>query len=294
MKSFYSIIRFVNNPLSKENLAIGLIMISRKNIYFKFSHEKIQLVNKINPVNFNLLEYTVEKINFFIESELKKDVSLFSDDIKINFEYLKRLSVYNNGFLQFDNPSVINMDFDEVRFNDFFHKYIDLLIKPVEKKEIDKSFSRKVRKVFQEPLNGLIDIDYKIEKEKIPGLFFDYKLDGIGLNGCIYSVKSIDLNAEKPIDQIRKDISELESLNYRIDLFGKSERNINPNTNQHYLVVDEYKGPKKSYRQLFEILSEQRNFEYPYKLINSSKLSEVTLEIKAHKAGKFSEILNQP
>lgn len=293
MKSFYSIIRFVNNPLSKENLAIGLIMISGNNVYYKFSNEKIQLVNKINPVNFKLLEYTIEKINFFIQNELKNDVSLFSDDNKINFEYLKRLSVYNNGFLQFDNPSIINIDFDDIKFNDFFNKYIQLLHKPVEKKEVDKTFSKRIKQVFQEPLSGLIDIDYKIEKEKIPGLFFDYKLDGIGVNGVIYSVKSIDLNSDKTIDQIRKDISELESLNYRIDLFGKSIKGIEPNQNKHFLVIDEYKGTKNTHKQLFDILSEQKTFEYPYKVVNSVNLDEVTKEIQAKKASKFSEILNQ-
>lgn len=293
MKSFYSIIRFVNNPLSKENLAIGLIMISGNKIHYKFSNEKIQLVNKLNPVNFKLLEYTIEKINNFIQNELKSDVSLFSDDNKINFEYLKRLSVYNNGFLQFDNPSIINIDFDDVKFNDFFNKYIQLSYKPVKKKEVDYTFSKIIKEVFQEPLSGLIDIDYKIEKEKIPGLFFDYKLDGIGINGVIYSVKSIDLNSDKTIDQIRKDVSELESLNYRIDLLGKSIKGIDPNLNRHFLVVDEYKGQKKSYKQLFNILSEQKNIEYPYAVVNSGNLDEVTKEIQKSKASKFSEILNQ-
>ncbi len=293
MKSFYSIIRFVNNPLSKENLAIGLIMISGDKIYYRFSNEKIQLVNKLNPVNFKLLEYTIEKINNFIQNELKNDVSLFSDDNKINFEYLKRLSVYNNGFLQFDNPSIINIDFDEIKFYDFFNKYIQLSYKTVEKKEVDKTFSKRIKQVFQEPLSGLIDIDYKIEKEKLPGLFFDYKLDGIGVNGVIYSVKSIDLNSDKTIDQVRKDISELESLNYRIDLFGKSIKDIEPNHNRHFLVVDEYKGQKKSYKQLFNILSEQKTIEYPYQVVNSVDLEKVTKEIQKSKASKFSEILNQ-
>ena len=126
MKSFYSIIRLANNPLSKENLAIGLIMISNNKVYYKFSNPKIQLVEKISPLNFKLLEYTIDKINNFIRKEIEQEVSLFSDDHKVNFEYLKRLSIYNNGFLQFDNPSVINIDFDEVKFNDCFHKYIDL------------------------------------------------------------------------------------------------------------------------------------------------------------------------
>jgi hypothetical protein len=293
MKSFYSIIRFVNNPLSRENLAIGLIMISNNKVYYKFSNEKIQLVNKINPSNFKLLEYTIDKINNFIknENELEKKVSLFSDDNKVNFEYLKRLSIYNNGFLQFDNPSIINIDFDEVKFHDFFHKYIDLVIKPVEKKKIDNIFSKRVRQIFQEPLKDIIDIDYKVKKAEIPNLFFDYKLDGIGYNGIVYSVKSIDLNSERKIDLIRKDISELESLNPRIDLFSKL-KGFDPSKNKHYLVIDKYKGTKASYHELYDILSGQNSFDCNYNLINSDELKDVTSDIKKTNAHKFSELIS--
>jgi hypothetical protein len=290
MKSFYSIIRFVNNPLSKENLAIGLIMISNDKIFYKFSNEKIQLVNKINPLNFKLLEYTIDKVTNFIKSELENDISLFSDDNKINLEYLKRLSIYNNGFLQFDNPSVINIDFDKIKFNDFFQKYIDLVIKPVEKKVIDNSFSKVVRKVFREPLRDIINIDYKVKKAEIPNLFFDYKLDGIGYNGIIYSVKSIDLNSERPIDQIRKDISELESLNSRIDLFGK-DKGFDPDKNKHYLVIDKYNGKKTSYHELYDILSGQNIEDCKYHLINSDDLKDVTSDIKKVNAHKFTDLI---
>ena len=293
MKSFYSIIRFVNNPLSKENLAIGLIMISNNKVYYKFSNEKIQLVNKINPSNFKLLEYTIDKISNFIknENELEKKVSLFSDDNKVNFEYLKRLSIYNNGFLQFDNPSIINIDFDEVKFHDFFHKYIDLVIKPVEKKKIDNIFSKRVRQIFQEPLKDIIDIDYKVKKAEIPNLYFDYKLDGIGYNGIVYSVKSIDLNSERKIDLIRKDISELESLNPRIDLFSKL-KGFDPSKNKHYLVIDKYKGTKASYHELYDILSGQDSFDCNYNLINTDELKDVTSDIKKTNAHKFSELVS--
>jgi hypothetical protein len=290
MKSFYSIIRFVNNPLSKENLAIGLILISNNKVYYKFSHEKVQLVNKINPLNFKLLEYTIDKISNFIKNELESEISLFSDDNKVNFEYLKRLSVYNNGFLQFDNPSIINIDFDDVKFNDFFHKYIDLVIKPAEKKIVDNTFSRIIKNVFQEPLKDIININYKVKKADIPNLFFDYNLDGIGYNGIIYSVKSIDLNSERPIDQIRKDISEFESLNPRIDLFGKS-KGFDADKNKHYLVIDKYKGQKASYNELYDILSGQKSSDCNYQLINSNNLKDVTSDIKNNNAHKFSELI---
>lgn len=292
MKSFYSIIRFVNNPLSKENLAIGLIMISNNKLYYKFSNQKIQLVEKINPLNFKLLEYTICKINNFIKNEIEQEVSLFSDEYKVNFEYLKRLSIYNNGFLQFDNPSVINMDFDHLKFNVFFDKYIDIVIKPLEKKVIDSTFSKRVKQVFQEPLQDLIDINYKVRKSEIPNLFFDYKLDGIGYNGIIYSVKSIDLNSERPIDQIRKDISELESLNPRIDLFSEN-KGFDSHKNKHYLVIDKYRGNKASYHELYSILSGQKVSDCNYQLISSNQLQDVTSDIKNNSnVHKFSDLIN--
>ncbi|WP_396193316.1 hypothetical protein [Flavobacterium sp.] len=290
MKSFYSIVRFVNNPLSKENLAIGLIVLSNKNIHFKFSQEKIQLINKINPDNFKLLEYSISKINYFINSELKKEVSLFSDNVDLNVEYLNRLSIYNNGFLQFDKPLSINMDFNSSSFESFFKNYIELSVKKVTKEIVDVKFKQVIDRVFSKPLNNIINIDYRVKKKEIPGLYFDYTLDGIGANDIVYSVKSIDLNAEKPIEQIRKDISEFESLNYRIDLFSKS-LGMNEKDNKHYLIIDEYQGNKTPYKQLYDILAEQKIDEYPYKIISSNKLTSVTTEIKNSNSKKFSDLL---
>lgn len=290
MKSFYSIIRFVNNPLSKENLAIGIIMVSNGKIYYKFSNEKINLVNKINPSNFKLLQYTIQKIKGFVENELTKEVSLFDKEVKVNHEYLTRLSIYNNGFLQFDNPSIIDMDFDQGKFNSFFHRYIDLVIKPVEKKIIDNTFSKKIKRVFSDPLKNHINIDYRVKKSVIPNLFFDYDLDGIGYNGIIYTIKSIDLNAERPIDQVRKDISELESLNQRIDLFGKSKK-FDPDKNKHYLVIDKYEGTKERYSELYDILSDQDPEDYKYELISSDKLNDVTKQMLSNNVQEFTDLL---
>jgi hypothetical protein len=291
MKSYYSIIRFVNNSLSKENLAIGMIVISGNKVFYRFSREKINITHKINSNNSNLLEYTVEKISSFIDLQLKEEISLFSREVNVNLEYLNRLSIYNNGFLQFDKPSVINLEFDEVIFNNFFKKYIELNLRETKKVIIDRSFKNTVERVFYEPLIDIIDLDYKIKKEQIPNLFFDYTLDGIGVNGSVYSLKSIDLNSEKPLDSFRRDISDLESLNYRIDLFSK-ENNLDSENNQHYLLIDPYRGSKSSYHKLYDILMEQDNNDYPYTIIGTNLLPSVTREIQnATSIIKFSEYL---
>ncbi|MBT0608021.1 hypothetical protein KIV10_07500 [Aequorivita echinoideorum] len=291
MKSYYSIIRFVNNPLSKENLAIGMILISGNEVYYKFSKEKIALSHKINNSNSKLLDYTIKKISDFIDFQLKEEVSLFSKDVSVNLEYLNRLSIYNNGFIQFDNPSVLHMSINSSSFNDFFKKYIELNLKPQKKQIVDKAFNRTIKKVFFDPLKDVIDLNYKVKKEQIPNLFFDYTLDGIGVNGSVYSVKSIDLNSEKPIDIIRREISDLESLNYRLDLFSK-EYSLDEDNANHYLVIDPYKGSKSSYHKLYEILMEQKEGDYPYSIIDTNYLPTVTSKIKnSESITKFSDFI---
>ncbi len=291
MKSYYSIIRFVNNPLSKENLAIGMIVISNGNVFYKFSKDKVNLAQKINRSNANLLGYSIDKISNFIDNQLKEEISLFSREVSVNLEYLNRLSIYNNGFFQFDKPSIINIEFDKEKFSEFFGKYIELNRKLSSKEVVDRSFERTINRVFYKPLQNVIDIEYKVKKEQVPGLFFDYLLDGIGVNGSIYTVKSLDLNADKPIDNYRKDISELESLNYRLDLFSK-ENDLDSNANNHYLVVDAYVGSKPSYQNLYDILQDQNDNDYPYSVISTNELDSVTKDIKnSTSIMKFSDYI---
>lgn len=292
MKSYYSIIRYVNNPLSKENLAIGMILISGDSIFYRFSDNKIKLVHKINNRNADLLEYTVDKILAFIKNELKNEIKLFPGENSVNVEYLNRLSIYNNGFLQFDKPSALNIGFDKSGFKDFFNKYIEVVLPVQKKKVIDRSFNRTIKRVFKDPLKEKINLDFKIKKESVPNLFFDYTVDGIGVNGSIYTLKSIDLNSEKPIDNYRRDISELESLNYRLDLFGE-KNGLKANENKHFLLINPYKGSKSSYHDLYEVLKEQSEEEFPYKLIGSEDLPNVTAEFrKSNSIKKFTEFIS--
>jgi len=292
MKSFYSIVRFINNSLTNENLAVGMVVISGKDVFYKFSAEKVSLVKKINPINVSLLEYTLDKIKSFIDDEILSKKPLFSD-LTFNVEYLERLSIYNNGFLKFDKPSGINMSFDMEKFDNFFRRYIELNIVIPPKPIIDRTFTNAVNKAFSEPLKNKIDINYKMKKGLIPNLFFDYKLDGIGMNGVIYTVKSIDLNAEPPIDKLNTQVTDLESLNHRIDLFGRGRLDIQPEENKHYLVVDKYEGKKVSYKNLYDMLKSQSPDDYLYSVIGTNELAKVTEDIKKTGAKKFSEVLSE-
>lgn len=289
MKSFYSIVRYVNNSVTNENLAIGIIMISGNRLMYKFSKEKIALTSRLNTNNSRLLEYAIENISFGIEQDLKNAKSLFENEHHYNLEFLKNISVYSNNFLQFDHPTAIDMDFDEQSFARFFERFIDIAAKSRQENKEDKSFVNKVHSKFIDPLKDIIDTNYRVRKGTLPKLFFDYTLDGIGVNGVIYSVKSVDINSDKAIDSLRRDISELENLTLRLDSFAE-ERGIDSDRNEHYLVVDPYAGEKHTHHDLYQLLTENANYDVPYQIINTSHLPQVVEKIERAKAQKFSSM----
>jgi len=287
MKSFYSIVRFYSNSLSKENIAIGLLMISDGKLFFRFSEDKIDFVSKLNPSSSKLLNFSLSQIkNSLIEPTLKHE-KLIVDDELFNLSYLERLSNYNNGILQFDKPILINQTYNEDKFNSFFSKYISV----IKEKEVEISlnnsiFYNQIKSSFYDPLKDIIDVDKTIKKKEIPSLYFNYHLDGIGVNGAITTVKAVDINSNKPLNQIQKIISEFESFNMHIDKFGRS-KNIN-DPSRHYLVMDKYIGNKVSYLDLYTILADKANFDF-YQLVGTNDINKIVDEVRIKKSKKFSE-----
>ena len=289
MKSHYSILRFINNPLSRENIAIGLIAISENQVRFRFSNEKVNLIKKLNPYGFELANFTLNKIEDSINSSYVKEDELIGNENIFNIEYIERLSSYNNGILQFDKPSAINIEFNQTFFDSFFIKYIGLESRYSKTENNSISiFKNRIKSKLYEPLKNQIDVDLKIKKKQIPSLYFDYHLDGIGVNGVVYSIKGIDLNSNQAPSVIAKDISEFESFNQRLDSFSKS-KGLPAGKNKHYLVIDPYKGSKLSYLDLYNILSDSDKDLPFYELIGSKDLNELVIQLKKNKTRKFTE-----
>lgn len=287
MKSYYSLIRYFNNSLSKENIVIGLIAVSPTNVFYKFSESKISFITRFYDNKNKLLNFNIKKISEVLE--LNSRDNLFVEENTDSLRtYLDRLAIYNNGIIQFDKPVELSVNIDEPFFSKFYDKYIGDFRASTKHIKKDEVFYDRLNSHFRKPLEGVIDIDYKMEKKVIPSLFFDYKLNGIGGNGSIYSVKCIDINSNRTIDTIQKDISELESLSFRLNDFSK-QLVEHPEQNKHYLVIDQYRGEDDKYLELYNTLSSQENGLY--QLINSNQLEEITAEIIKAGTSKFSELI---
>lgn len=286
MKTYYSIVRFITNSISNENIALGLIMRSNGKLMYRFSEEKCKLVKKINPLAYKSINYTLQILKKSLDLSKEQNDLLIQQEEIFDLEFLQRLSNYEQGILQFDNPQSINKAYSFEQFEDFYTKFIsvsanqnsDILPRHTEFKSFVKS------KIYT-PLEGKIDVDMTIKREFIPSLYFDYRLDGLGVNGRVYSIKAIDFNSTKKPASIQKEISEYESFNLRVDRFARS-KGIEE-ASFHYLVTSPYSGENLSYHDLYSIISKDSDVNM-YKLIDLAHVEDVVQNIIDASAEKFT------
>lgn len=288
MKSFYSILKYVNNPLSNEIIALGLVVIADEQVYFHLSHQKLELARKLNPKNYKLLEFSLNQFKSFVKKEtVDESVFLFKSEKHLNKQFLHRLYDYNNGILQFSKPEVINSMISYNTFHDYFRKFIgeELIF---EEKESISQFKKVIEKKLYTPLKNIIDIDYTLKKKQIETLFFDFHFDGLGVNGSLYAAKAIDFNSNRQLGQIRNDISDFESVIERLKILAVSKGLSSDH--KFCLIVDPYKGNKVSYNDLYNILKKD-NMPL-FDIMSSKEMDKFVNIVIDKKARKFSEELN--
>ena len=289
MESYYSILRFVNNSISNEAIAIGLVLLSDDQVFAKISQSKVDIAKKLNPKASTLLDFTLKQLRTFLDQEAKEQPgSIFKFPKRLNSEFLKRLSDYNNGLLQFSPPSYIKENITQRSFSMYFDKFIGSTDE-LHSLKIEKSvFQSVIEQKFCIPLKDRIDVNYTIKKKSLPSLFFDFKIDGIGVNGSIYAAKSIDFNANRQLNLIKSDISEFESVIERLKLFA-IDKGIANNDPQYYLIVDPYNGKSPSYLDLYSLLKEE-NMPF-FSLKASNELENLVDLVIKNNVRKFSDEL---
>ncbi|WP_373521106.1 hypothetical protein, partial [Aquiflexum sp.] len=190
-----------------------------------------------------------------------------------------------NGILQISKPAYIKKDFDESSFKLYFDKLIGKDKEELKMVNVPSLFQIEIEQKLHKPLKEQIDVNYTLKQSSLPSLFFDYHFDGLGYNGAMYGIKSIDLNASKPIANIQSEIAEFESVIDRLNKFAKN-RNINGDS-QYFLIMDAYMGKNLAYNDLYSILKDIPSF----KLVSSEDIPPIVKDIKKNKAKKLSDLL---
>jgi hypothetical protein len=295
MNNAFSILKFVNNPLTGESISLGLVAISNDRVLFKISLEKSLLAKRLNTNNRKLLEFSMDQLTDYLNSEVESSGRRERAKDQLGISFLDRLSRYNNGLLQFSRPEEVKDEIDQADFNRYFEQFIGRDIeelKSIQPGKIVATVKPSIQKLnienkFINPLRDRIDTNITIRKKQLPSLFFDFSVDGLGVNGALYVVKSIDLS-EVRANSVRAKVSEYESLLERLIEYSSGRgASDDPKT---YLVMDPPAASKQSdLSELYRFLKSE-NMPY-FKVVNSDRLDAICTDIIVNRARKFSHDL---
>lgn len=120
MENQYSIISFLNNRVSEEKIAVGLIMLSNEmNPIIKISDKKLEIVKLLNPTVYNFFVNAIEQVTRGINLRIGKTP---------NSEFVKELYHSHRteqGVLHYSFPKLFNGEINEDVFNLYFNKWVE-------------------------------------------------------------------------------------------------------------------------------------------------------------------------
>jgi hypothetical protein len=277
-------LKFVNNELSDESISLGLLMLCDNKTYFKISERKLGIAKKLNGQGAKLVEFAIKQIEEYFTEFKREDAGKLFYTEKVDPDYIKRLSIYNNGIIQFSKLAGIITEDSENIFNKYFSNLVDSLTE--EKTLSGKSaFQLQVESKLYVPLRDRVDVDFTIRSEQIPSLFFDYHLDSVGVNGAMYAVKAIDFKKEEgsPM-KVKAKIAEFETLIDRLDNIAH-HKGIS-GANNCFLIVDPYHGSSAQLNDLYSLLERE---EMPhFKMVAPDKIESIVDLIIEKGARKIS------
>jgi hypothetical protein len=285
MNSYFSLIKFVNNSDSNENIVVGLIVVSGNKLYYNISQSKLTLSKKLNPIAWKLFNYSLDKFNYFIHEDnelIKNQLKFFSSSIDKN--YLSRLSNYQNGVFQISEPETINKEFDLKSFYTYFKKFVGNDVDKPHPSLRNKEFKQRLEKYYSIESFKRVDLHYKINPDIIPGLFFPIEVEFIAKNGQLLVGQALDFNLQT--NTIAKKFNEFENLVHNLEKFsinkgiGRGEYKLiigRPRTNseQEKIFNDIYR--KKS--------------EAPFEIIYPEELNNVAKVLEDQQFEKFSDYI---
>lgn len=247
MNQHISIIYFQSNSFSEEKVAIGLVGVTDKNVFFHYSPGKLKLAGKLyNPDWAQQAETSLEFINNAINIEKKefKKTDLYKE-LVFNKDYFSYLKKYSKGLIQFDELKPIDANLNDQLFKVLFDQMIgnwDMEQKVVKAKT---TFNHKVKECLRKDVfETKADINYSLKPEQVPNVLMLKELDItlISKNGTFLATQAIDFNNAK--DTIVKHVYEFEIAAAGLESLGREK--VTNYKKGKYTIVAEYPKDKEA------------------------------------------------
>jgi hypothetical protein len=201
MKTFFSIVSIQTNPISTEKVVMGVLAITKNEIYFDYSKSKLGLLDKLAPTKVGIgvmAKNTLQQIKQKVAEENK---ALIKGQTKLQFEksifskdYISYLNKYNNGILHFSEPATLPFDFTSEKFAQYYYNFVGEIATVEAKKEI-VTFAKKIKPAFEkEGLDEKADLKFTFEPFTFNGILKETHIPLITKNGAISAIQTVDFS----------------------------------------------------------------------------------------------------
>ncbi|MCW3114208.1 MAG: hypothetical protein JWR18_2604 [Segetibacter sp.] len=286
MKSLISVIYLQTNSVSGEKIAVGLLGISEKEIFFQSSEHKLKLAAKLSlPDVSKHAEYSFELISNKVNDANKefKSNSLFHSPSKFNKEYIEYLNKYSQGLLQFDMPKAFAANLDKKTFRQLYQQFVGTWEENEATANKKEKFYSTVKKQLKKKIFAeRADVEYVLQPDKVHGILLPQDIAVISKNGNLLAAQPIDFTAS--IDVIGKHAYELEVIFNSLEKFGKDHIKAN-HKGSYYLLFNKPEKNSEQEKLLNEIIKTKSGI---MNIEEASYLGELEHTLEENNYSKFS------
>lgn len=285
MKTYYTILKLSPNTIVGDSLSIGLLVCRGNKYWLKVSDHKKNIAKKLLGDKEKSVDFVIKQLSTYLrqlnQETQKSDLFIFESFI--TEDYINYLNIYANGILQFSKASLIDDDFNDLKFSKLYSLLIEKTT--IEKEESvllnqnsDWVLEQNVQNRLISKVRNKIHTEITIDNSILKSIYFNYEMDCIGLNGSFVGAKSMSLDLTVPT--LEKNVSHYVTLIAL--LTQKYDKNLN--NNKFFLIADEpsYKTPSHKFWEEMKDVS-------TFKLISSDEVEQVTETVEQTGATKFLE-----
>ena len=258
MNTFYSIISATINPVTNENIAVGLLLSDGKKSLYSFSTNRLSLVKSlVTKYQYWFIRDYLKSFQTIIEKvEKKARAQLELDELKeplvVSEPYINYMSIYGQNVITASSPERIDIDVNQGNFNKLFVKFID-------KQEQSRSKAKKTimqtKDVFSERVKDHFTADKELSVGEFPNLDLPVTVDLFGKNEQVVIAQFVDL--ERQINFIKTDLYDVEHIYQVIDkkliFLISQEPDKKSFPQQHHLWQQTRKDSKYAYTNIKEV-----------------------------------------
>ena len=262
MKTFYSILSAVINPISAEKISLGLLLSDGNRSFFDYSSSRLSLVSSLlDKESKKFIRQYLKSIDSVISSiDINQKQTTILDEVGknliINEPYIGYLSVYSQNVISFSKPVSIDVNVEESVFEELFTKFID---DETVLEQSQKSHIQVVKTEFLPRVKNHFCIEKELTSENFSSFLLPVTIDLYGKNEKYVIGQFFDL--EKNIYHIKNDYFDYHQM---VDVLETSKKffiSSEPQKTKYPQQHDFWNGMRKQNKHTYIHISEIEKIE---------------------------------